>query len=243
MINIENSWIFMSVFLVFALFIIRKLHLKYILPNMLPIFMKKLHDAIEERKKSIFKEALENIEIKKNGYYEILEIGVGSGENFRHFPKDSNVNVIDKCDDFLPYLKESFQKNGREDLKLSNLIVSKGECMTEVKSNSMDIVVHTFILCSVDDPSKVLAEIYRVLKPGGVCIFIEHSLDKKNLLRRTIQTVIGPLWYFLADCKFISMQEIVSLKGKYDSIVIKEMNNFKQFLTNPIIFGFGKKNI
>ena len=53
--------------------------------------------------------------------------------------------------------------------------------MESIESASMDAVVHTFILCSVKDSDKVLSEIQRVLKPGGVCVFIEHSIDDKVL--------------------------------------------------------------
>ena len=84
---------------------------------------------------------------------------------------------------------------------MAKLIVEKAERMRGVKSSSMDLVVHTFTLCSVDNCSLVLDEIYRVLKPGGVCLFIEHSLDTRSWFVRWMQTIVGPFWYLFMSCR------------------------------------------
>src|SRR3546814_3483593 len=49
-----------------------------------------------------------------------------------------------------------------------------GEAMP-FESGRFDTVVTTFTLCSVADPAAVLAEIRRVLKPGGTALFLEHG--------------------------------------------------------------------
>ena len=138
-------------------------------------------------------------------------------------------------------LKASY--SARPDLKVTNLIVGVGENMSGVKSNSMDLVVHTFILCSVDDAKQVLSEICRVLKPGGVCVFVEHSLSN-SLLLRFFHKFIGPLWYICLDCRFKNMRQILG-QSKYDSITIREtgIKNPLLFPVNPIVYGFGKKNV
>ena len=119
----------------------------YVFPVLLNRIMKTIHASIRDKiKVKVFKQAFEKVKSnEKNEPLEILEIGVGTGENFQFFPENSKISFVDKSDAFLPYLKESMEKDGRRDLKL---IVTNGENMVEIESNSKDVVVHTFILCS-----------------------------------------------------------------------------------------------
>ena len=137
----------------------------------------------------------------------------------------------------MSFLKESFKI--RPDLQVAKLIVSKAEEMNGIKSNSMDLVVHTFTLCSVDKYELVLDQIYRVLKPGGVCVFIEHSLDCQNIFRKSIQKLIAPLWFMLFDCQFKDIKTILS-KSKYRIIDLNETCCLG-YISDPIVYGFGKK--
>ena len=122
---------------------------------------------------------------------------------------------------------------------MAKLIVSKAEEMNGIESNSMDLVVHTFTLCSVDKYELVLDQIYRVLKPGGVCVFIEHSLDCQNIFRKSIQKLIAPLWFMLFDCQFKDIKTILS-KSKYRIIDLNETCCLG-YISDPIVYGFGKK--
>ncbi|RNA24019.1 hypothetical protein BpHYR1_001157 [Brachionus plicatilis] len=61
-------------------------------------------------------------------------------------------------------------------------------------------------------------EIYRVLKPGGVCIFMEHSIDNENKPRKYMQKVIEPTF---GDCKFLDMKKVLS-SGPYDQLELKK---------------------
>jgi ubiquinone/menaquinone biosynthesis C-methylase UbiE len=152
---------------------------------------------------------------------------------------NSNLTILDKTDKFLKYIKESIKKQKRDDLNVSKLVVSQGENMNAIESDSMDVVVHTFILCSVNDYNSVLKEIYRILKTGGVAIFMEHSIDNDHLCRRIIQKSIEPL---LGDCHYRDIRKIVDC-GVYDKLTIKNyhMNSTLFDFVNPIIYGYGQK--
>ena len=116
--------------------------------------------------------------------------------------------------------------------------------MKDIESNSMDLVVHTFILCSVDSPHAVISEIHRVLKPGGICLFIEHSLDKENKFVKFFQKLIGPLWYTCFDCKFKDMR-LIFQDCKYELTSIKNyaLKSKLLLLVNPVVYGYGVKKI
>ena len=59
---------------------------------------------------------------------------------------------------------------------------------------SFDVVVSTLVLCSVPDHEAALAEIHRVLRPGGRFVFLEHIAAVENPKRHRWQRRIEPLW-------------------------------------------------
>ncbi len=64
---------------------------------------------------------------------------------------------------------------------------------------SLDAVISTLVLCSVPQPEASLAEILRVLKPGGKFIFIEHVAGRPGTRLRAFQNIIQPLWTLVGD--------------------------------------------
>ena len=65
---------------------------------------------------------------------------------------------------------------------------------------SFDFVIDTLVLCSVRDPRKALAEIKRVLKPGGELRLYEH-VRYQNPIGALSQDIISPVWqWFGAGC-------------------------------------------
>ena len=66
-------------------------------------------------------------------------------------------------------------------------------------NGSFDFVVCTLTLCSVRSPAAALAEVQRVLRPGGKLLFVEHVRAFRPGLTRVSQTVLDPLQQLLAD--------------------------------------------
>lgn len=64
---------------------------------------------------------------------------------------------------------------------------------------SVDDVISTFVLCSVTDLEAALAEILRVLRPGGRFAFMEHVIAPEGSLLRRTQHLVTPVWRFVAD--------------------------------------------
>ncbi len=241
----EPQFIYNCIYLMLGIYLTYNAYVRFIMVPLLHRVMVSIHDKIEELKKNLFRDAIKSIKSlsaseTKEQKPIVLEIGVGAGENFRFFPENSEVHILDKTDMFLPFLKEAFKV--RPDLKIEKLIVEKAENMISVESNSIDLIVHTFILCSVDNQKMVLNEIYRVLKPGGVCVFIEHSICTQKGFTRFIQKMIGPLWFACFDCRFKDIKEIFN-DSKYETISFEQHNikSWLLFLVNPIFYGYGIK--
>ena len=132
------------------------------------------------------------------GTVRLLEIGTGPGANFRYFPK--NVKVI--ATDPNPFFKDAFDSHKKEypDIAVEKTIIAKAEDLSEVEDNSVDVVLSTLVLCSVDEVSLALKEVKRVLAPGGKYVFWEHCGDAPGGWLRTIQNISdATYWPVLVD--------------------------------------------
>jgi SAM-dependent methyltransferase len=67
------------------------------------------------------------------------------------------------------------------------------------EDGSCDVVLATLVLCSVTDPEGLLAEVRRVLRPGGRFLFLEHVAAERGTGVRRWQERLAPLWSILAD--------------------------------------------
>jgi len=103
----------------------------------------------------------------------VLEIGFGSGANLPHYgPQVRELMVVEPDERVLAFAEETI---ARSPLKPQ---VHRGRAQAlPFEDASMDTVVSTLTLCSVGGVQPVLAEIKRVLKPGGRLLFLEHGLS------------------------------------------------------------------
>jgi len=62
--------------------------------------------------------------------------------------------------------------------KLTNIRTILSDCDTGLESDSVDVVLLYYIYNDLDHPEKVLAELYRVLKPQGILSFSEYNVKK-----------------------------------------------------------------
>ncbi|XP_069156276.1 thiol S-methyltransferase TMT1A-like isoform X2 [Procambarus clarkii] len=89
-------------------------------------------------------------------------------------------------------------------IKILEIGVGTGDNMEMIGDNSVDVVVMTLVLCSVDNADQILREVLRVLAPGGKFYFMEHIAEfdlERHSLRRRLQDVFTWLrvWPFIFD--------------------------------------------
>ena len=123
----------------------------------------------------------------------ILEVGVGTGKNFPYYPQGAKITAIDFSEKMLAKAQQKHELNGLNvDLQLMDVQA------LEFADNSFDTVIATFVFCSVPEPAQGLKELYRVCKPGGKVILLEHVLSSNvffaklmNFLNPVIVTMVG----------------------------------------------------
>ncbi|CAL1145670.1 unnamed protein product [Cladocopium goreaui] len=125
----------------------------------------------------------------------VVDLGSGSGNDFL------TLKAAEAPD--LPVLavepnRFTWEKAASEahDLDLS---VSFAADLEEVPSSSCALLLTRRVLCSVDDEHAALMEIYRVLKPGGVFVFIEHVAAEDGSPLRVTQEVLRPVQQAMAN--------------------------------------------
>lgn len=103
---------------------------------------------------------------------DILEIGAGTGSNLRHYSQQQQPLTLSEPDS---WMRQQLQKKLARHHFRRPIIVNDW-CAEEIglPDRSVDTVVSTLVLCSVQDQQQALKEIERVLRPGGQLLFIEH---------------------------------------------------------------------
>jgi len=99
-----------------------------------------------------------------------LELGAGTGLNLRHYPAAVTELVLTEPDRHMARrLRDRVAEAGRA----AEVVETPAERLP-FEDARFDTAVVTLVLCTVDDPPRALAEIARVLRPGGRLLFLEH---------------------------------------------------------------------
>jgi SAM-dependent methyltransferase len=123
-----------------------------------------------------------------------LEIGAGTGLNLAHYPDDLDPLVLAEPD--LSMRKRLQAAVGRSERK-ARVIDARAEQLPFADA-SIDTVVSTLVLCTVDAPYRALGEIRRVLRPDGQLLFIEHVRSDSATLARWQDRLARP-WQRVAE--------------------------------------------
>ncbi|WP_051329119.1 class I SAM-dependent methyltransferase [Geminicoccus roseus] len=119
----------------------------------------------------------------------VLEVGIGSGLNLGYYPR--SLESVVGVDPSMPLLQRAHRRAAWMAFPV-HLRQGTAERLP-ITDQSIDVAVSTWTLCSVEDPAQALAEIRRVLKPGGLFCFCEHALCPDH---RTAawQRRLTPIW-------------------------------------------------
>jgi len=124
----------------------------------------------------------------------VVEIGPGTGVNLRYLPDSLRWIGLEPNPHMHGYIRDRL--DGRAiDASLRTAPAQD----TGLPDDSVDTVISTLVLCSVPDVADTLAEVRRILRPGGQLRFIEHVAADEHTLLCWFQHGIRPVWKTLAD--------------------------------------------
>lgn len=125
----------------------------------------------------------------------VLEIGCGTGTMFQYYCPEARVEAIEVEGDFLELAKRRARATIR---------VAHGDGMRlDFADGSFDAVVFGLVLCSVESVETVLAEAFRVLRPGGLFRALEH-VRSEQAIAGFLMDLTNPLWmrFNQAGCRW-----------------------------------------
>ena len=102
-----------------------------------------------------------------------VEIGAGTGLNLDHYPPTVTHLTLVEPD---RHMRKRLRQRVAQIRPDAAVLDARAESLP-LPDASVDTVVVTFVLCSVADQNAALAEITRVLRPGGQLLFLEHVRD------------------------------------------------------------------
>jgi ubiquinone/menaquinone biosynthesis C-methylase UbiE len=120
----------------------------------------------------------------------VVEVGAGNGLNFRHYPPEVTAVLAVEPE---PYLRARAEVNARRAPIPVEVVTGTAEHIA-AESAAFDAGVVSLVLCSVSDTSAALAELHRVIRPGGELRFLEHVRADSPSLRRIQRLMDASVW-------------------------------------------------
>ena len=126
----------------------------------------------------------------------VLEIGAGTGLNIAHYPKNVGALVLSEPE---PGMRRRLARRLKRQGRVARVIDASAECLP-LADASVDTVVTTLVLCTVENPERALRELARVLRPEGQVLFIEHVRATSQRLAAWQDRLREPWRHFAGGC-------------------------------------------
>jgi ubiquinone/menaquinone biosynthesis C-methylase UbiE len=110
----------------------------------------------------------------------ILEMGFGTGLNLPCYPR--HVRKLTTVDPNAGMYRRARRRIEQAGIEVDRRVLGGEELPFE--EGTFDCAVSTFTLCSIGEVAQALRKVYRVLKPGGRFLLLEHGLSPESTVRR-----------------------------------------------------------
>ena len=158
------------------------------------------------------------LEIMPSAYGDVLEVGIGTGVNLQYY---NHVKIRSMAGLDRQYSPELEQRAGK------NFTFYQGSVEElPFAEGQFDTVVATLLFCTANI-EKSMREVQRVLKPGGLFIFIEHVRPKGALLGRFFDFA-NSAWTRIADgCNLTRRTDEILRQSSFIDLTLRECGVFR----------------
>ena len=125
---------------------------------------------------------------------EVLEIGFGTGLNLPFYQQVDTLYALEPNPDIY---RLAAQRVHEAPFEVQHIQASAEKL--PFAGASLNHIVSTWALCSIANLEQALAEIFRVLKPGGALHLVEHVLHSENRNIQRLQQALTPIQKRIAD--------------------------------------------
>ena len=165
----------------------------------------------------------------------VIEVGAGNGLNFRHYPSTVERLVAVEPE---PYLRALAVEAARQAPVPVEVLDGTADALPV--EPGFDAGVASLVLCSVPDQGDALAELYRVIRPGGELRFYEHVLAPEPGLAR-VQRLVDPVWQAIGGGCHSARDTLAAIAAA--GFVVDRVERFRfpdnqvPFITAPHVLG------
>lgn len=148
------------------------------------------------------REAVQALDVTSGQH--VLEVGIGTGLSIPYYPDGCSITGIDISEDMLKQAKEKLEENGGKSITLQRMDAS----FLSFESERFDRVLVPYLISVVPDPIKVVSEIIRVCKKGGLIVFVNH-FQNSNPIIALFETCLSPVSRFVGFRLDLPMESVI----------------------------------
>jgi len=166
----------------------------------------------------------------------VLEIGFGTGLNLSYYPEEIQQLVAIDANPGVHALAE--KRIAASQITVDHRVLN-GEQLP-MSAQTFDSAVSTWTLCSIANVEQAIAEIHRVLKPGGTFFFVEHGLSRDAAVQ-VWQNRLTPVQKVIADGCHLNRNIRQLIEQQFGTVTIEEF--YGEGLPKPIGYLYKGKAI
>jgi len=166
---------------------------------------------------------------------EVLEIGAGTGLNLAAYPREGITRLV--CTEPNAAMSRQLEARSSEAPVEVEVVAASAERLPFADA-SFDCVTGTLVLCEASSPAAALAEIARVLRPGGHYLFLEHvrSVDHDHA---RMQDRWAPIWRSVSGGCNCNRDTLATIKASPLTVEKAELGRFPKApqIVKPLLIG------